>query len=243
MIGAMSAPALQLDPPDTEPVAIWPRVAPWIVALVSAALLAFAVVERLSHIPASLEREARARLARASLPALSVAVDGRDVTLGGELDVAVDRRALVDEIEAIPGVRVVVDEIVAVDPRARALAERERFREALAAIDLSGVAFEAGSASLAPGSDAALAAVARLMRDMPGHRVRIGGHTDSRGRAATNVALSRERAAAVAADLADRGIERTRIIAKGYGATQPIADNDTEAGRARNRRIEIENID
>ena len=235
----MSAPALQLDPPGAEPPALWP----WIVALASAALLAFTVVERLAFIPASLEREARATLARASLSTVSVAVDGRDVTLGGELDVAVDRRAIVDGIASIPGVRVVVDDIVAVDPRARALAERERFRDALAAIDLSSVAFEAGSAALAPGGDAALAAVARLMRDMPGHRVRIGGHTDSRGRAEANVTLSRERAAAVAADLVDRGVEPARIIAKGYGATQPVADNATDDGRARNRRIEIENID
>ena len=238
MIRAMSAPALQLDPPDTGSSGI----GPWIVALLAGAALLVAVGERVAHIPQSLERQARERLA-AVAPNVSPRVDGRDVVLAGELSVDVDRAALVASVASIDGVRVVVDELVVVDPVDRARAERERFRTALAGIDVSGVAFEPGRASIVPGSDAALDEVARLMRELPAHRVRIAGHTDSRGRAAVNLALSRERAAAVAADLAARGVERSRIIAQGYGATQPVADNETEAGRARNRRIEIVNID
>ena len=234
----MAAPALQLDPPDAGSSGI----GPWIVALLAGAALLVAVGERLAHIPESLERQARARLAGVA-PKVSLGVDGRDLSLAGELSAEVDRAALVASVASIDGVRVVVDELVVVDPVARARGERERFRAALAGIDVSGIAFEPGSASIVPGSDAALDEIARLMRELPAHRVRIAGHTDSRGRAAINLALSRERAAAVAADLVARGVERSRIIAQGYGATQPVADNETEAGRARNRRIEIVNID
>jgi len=243
MIRPMSAPALQLHPPDPGSSGVRGGVWPWIIAALAAGALVFAVVERLSAIPDALEREARARLAATGAAGVSVTVDGRDVTLGGELDIGADRRALVESVQRVDGVRVVVDTLAVVDPVARAAAVRAAFRGALARVDLASVSFEPGSASIAPASEAALAEIARLMLELPEHRVRVSGHTDSRGRAEVNLALSRERAAAVAADLAARGVDRARVIAQGYGATQPIADNQTETGRARNRRIEIVDID
>ncbi|HVX50646.1 MAG TPA: OmpA family protein [Chitinophagaceae bacterium] len=70
-------------------------------------------------------------------------------------------------------------------------------------------------------------------------RVEIAGHTDNVGKDADNLVLSQQRADAVKAWLVKKGIAASRIIAKGYGATQPIADNDTDEGRQRNRRTEV----
>ena len=77
----------------------------------------------------------------------------------------------------------------------------------------------------------------------PETRLRIEGHTDNTGSEAANLRLSRERARAVASYLIARGISENRLIAKGYGSTQPIDDNSTDAGRGRNRRIEISYLD
>ena len=73
----------------------------------------------------------------------------------------------------------------------------------------------------------------------PETRIRIEGHTDDTGPETVNLRISRERAQAVANYLANRGISDNRLIAKGYGSTQPIDNATTEAARSRNRRIEI----
>ena len=69
--------------------------------------------------------------------------------------------------------------------------------------------------------------------------IEVAGHTDSVGDAAYNQNLSEQRAATVANYLAGRGVMRDRMITIGAGETRPIASNDTEAGRAQNRRVEI----
>jgi len=252
--GVIIEPMVEHVPQPELPVPDRAGIVPWIVALGAGIALAFALGEPLARIPDSLEREARERLDASGASAVTLEVDGRDILLGGELEVgekagagAVKRRegrdALVAEIAAIEGVREVRDEFVVIDPLERASRDRSRFREALAAIDTDSLVFEPGSAELASGSGMALDALARLMRELPAFRIRVAGHTDSHGSPASNLALSRARAASVAADLAARGIDPARVVAQGYGATQPLADNATEAGRARNRRIEISYID
>jgi len=67
----------------------------------------------------------------------------------------------------------------------------------------------------------------------------IEGHTDAVGSETYNQALSRDRAQSVAQYMSDRGIDRSRMVIKGYGEQQPVADNDTERGRQKNRRVEI----
>jgi outer membrane protein OmpA-like peptidoglycan-associated protein len=69
--------------------------------------------------------------------------------------------------------------------------------------------------------------------------IEVVGHTDSTGAADYNQALSERRAATVATYVNSRGIDRQRILAFGRGLTQPIADNSTADGRARNRRVEL----
>lgn len=73
----------------------------------------------------------------------------------------------------------------------------------------------------------------------PALSVIVGGHTDNVGAPEANQKLSEERARAVVAALVQRGIAASRLEARGFGQTAPIADNRTEDGRAKNRRVEL----
>jgi outer membrane protein OmpA-like peptidoglycan-associated protein len=103
---------------------------------------------------------------------------------------------------------------------------------------LEGVLFESGSATLTADSGPRLDRVAEYMIHHPDVRVRIAGHTDNVGNPARNRTLSQQRADAVRAYLVEHGVEASRLEAVGLGDTEPVASNDTEEGRAENRRIE-----
>ena len=102
-----------------------------------------------------------------------------------------------------------------------------------------GIEFDTGKATLRPESEAVLAQVASLLNDEPDWKMKIEGHTDSTGTKPANQALSQQRAAAVVAWLVKDGIAASRLTAVGMGDAQPLADNSTDAGRARNRRVEL----
>lgn len=106
-------------------------------------------------------------------------------------------------------------------------------------ITLGDVLFEVGRAELLPSARQNIDDVIELLESEPGKRIRIEGHTDATGPAALNLRLSQQRADAVRAALIERGIEPGRMEAVGMGEDFPIASNDTEAGRARNRRVDI----
>lgn len=108
---------------------------------------------------------------------------------------------------------------------------------------LEGVNFETNSATLTAASHATLDRVAESLNDSPDVRVEIAGHTDSMGAAAHNKQLSAARADSVRRYLVSRGVDESRLVAKGYGKDRPIADNATAAGRAKNRRVELTRID
>ena len=102
-----------------------------------------------------------------------------------------------------------------------------------------GIRFLPGRADLLPASDSALREVAIMLEEHPQWRIRIEGHTDNTGSKMGNMTLSSRRASAVASWLAAHGIKRTRLDPQGLGDSQPVADNAAEAGRTRNRRIEL----
>lgn len=106
-------------------------------------------------------------------------------------------------------------------------------------VRLEGVTFELNSARLTPDAATTLRRVADALRGEPSLRAEIAGHTDSSGEDAYNLRLSQERAGAVLQFLVSQGIDASRLIARGYGETQPVADNGTGAGRERNRRVEF----
>lgn len=99
--------------------------------------------------------------------------------------------------------------------------------------------FEYNQATIRPESQAALEAVASIMKERPRLKIEVRGHTDAVGGDEYNQKLSDERAAAVRTALLRLGIEESRVRARGFGLSQPLATNETEEGRARNRRTEF----
>lgn len=109
-------------------------------------------------------------------------------------------------------------------------------------IVLNKVHFDPGSSNLKPESYEDLSIVVDLLKNNPDLRIEIQGHTDNQGNSQKNLQLSQQRAEAVKNYLIKKGIEGQRIDAVGYGDTQPVAPNDTEANRQKNRRIEYKVI-
>lgn len=108
------------------------------------------------------------------------------------------------------------------------------------AMNLMIVHFDTGSATISTDSIDVLTDAASALKAAPaGSKVEIGGHTDNTGDAAANLKLSDERANAVRNKLTELGVAADALSAKGYGDTKPVADNATEEGRAKNRRIEF----
>ncbi len=105
---------------------------------------------------------------------------------------------------------------------------------------LEKVQFETGSADILEESFGLLDEVAEILEKNPQiTKIRIEGHTDSKGGKRMNKRLSGKRAKSVRDYLADKGVDRDRMSSKGYGQAKPIADNDTDEGRAENRRVEF----
>lgn len=101
------------------------------------------------------------------------------------------------------------------------------------------VNFDTGKATITPDSAQTLDAAAGALKAAADVRVEVAGHTDNVGTPESNLKLSQQRAEAVMAALAARGIASGRMTAKGYGQATPVADNRTEEGRAKNRRVEL----
>lgn len=103
--------------------------------------------------------------------------------------------------------------------------------------------FTSGSAVLGAGAQGRLAPLASFLAKQPDARIQIAGHTDSQGSDASNMDLSARRAQSVAAYLSSTGVNLSRINSVGMGESAPTATNDTSAGRAINRRVEVTILD
>jgi outer membrane protein OmpA-like peptidoglycan-associated protein len=123
--------------------------------------------------------------------------------------------------------------VVSAGDMSKALADAGR-------ISLYGIHFDFDQDAIKPESKPTLDEIARLLQGDPALRVAVVGHTDAKGSADYNADLSRRRAAAVVAALTrDYGIDASRLTSRGAGAGEPVATNDTDEGRARNRRVEL----
>ncbi len=146
------------------------------------------------------------------------AVDADGCEMDGDNDGVVDR---LDECpDSAPGVQVDI-----------------KGCEIKAEITLQGVNFESNSDRLVSGTTGVLDDAAATLRKNPSIKVEVAGHTDSDGTAAYNESLSARRATTVHDYLADNGVSVDRMSVRGYGESQPIADNTSAAGKAQNRRV------
>jgi outer membrane protein OmpA-like peptidoglycan-associated protein len=107
-------------------------------------------------------------------------------------------------------------------------------------VALHNILFDTGKATIKPESAAALTPIGEILKTDPSLVLEIVGHTDNVGTAAANLKLSRDRAAAVKMYLVQTlGIDTARLTTAGFGDTRPVASNNTEEGRAQNRRVEL----
>jgi OmpA-OmpF porin, OOP family len=102
-----------------------------------------------------------------------------------------------------------------------------------------GIHFDTGKSAILPESEDSLKQILALLNQNATLKLRVEGHTDNQGAAAPNQALSEKRAQSVVTWLTSNGIDATRLTAKGLGQTKPLADNSTDDGRAKNRRVEL----
>ena len=106
-------------------------------------------------------------------------------------------------------------------------------------VAIYGILFDVDKASLRPESQKSLQEIVKLMRNYPDLKLEVHGHTDNQGSADYNRDLSQRRAETVKTYLTTYGTDASRLEAKGFGLSQPVASNDTEEGRAKNRRVEL----
>lgn len=146
----------------------------------------------------------------------------------GERDCTVEVRAQFSDVPAAPpaSASVRTEEADACD------------RDFAALLSRSQVQFETGRATIPAESHPLLEKVAELARRCPG-RLSIEGYTDAVGSEEANLQLSQDRAAAVRQQLMQRGLPQDKLLTRSFGESRPLASNDTEEGRVRNRRIEF----
>jgi len=114
--------------------------------------------------------------------------------------------------------------------------------EVNASVVLKNIFFDINKYEIKTTSQVELDKIVQLLTDNPTVKIQLAGHTDNIGNAADNLKLSENRSKAVINYLVNKGIDAKRLSPKGYGASQPVADNKTEEGRAINRRTELKVI-
>ncbi|MBS9524725.1 OmpA family protein [Litoribacter ruber] len=118
-------------------------------------------------------------------------------------------------------------------------AEVERVGEGIKVTFESGILFGFDSYSLTPAAQENVQELARILNEYPDTYIQVEGHTDNRGSATYNQGLSERRASSVANYLKMQGVASDRITTTGHGFDKPVADNETDEGRAKNRRVEV----
>ena len=182
----------------------------------------------------------RSAIAGFTLNWLKCVVEGRSFTLSGAAPVEAEREARVAAaraaLEAIKGVEGIADQTAVLPALSSAQACREAFDRLTRDTPIR---FAHGTATIAPESKALLDALTVAAKRCIGVGIEVRGHTDDTGDAERDRKLSEARAQAVATHMTGLGVPPDRVSARGYGGTQPLVANDTEEGRAKNRRIEF----
>lgn len=217
--------------------------------LIAFSLTGLALLWKQSAIENDLAQKARTALAEANLPAVNVHFQGRDGIIRGILTQDTSLEAILGIVGDITGVRSVKSEVtLAPAPKEVTQTKPAEFVNGLyipskkfpvEQFDLSKVEFIPTQATLAETSFPTLDQLAELLKQYPQTIVEISAHTDNQGTALGQTALTQAKAEAVLQYLLTKGIDLNQIKAQGYGASRPIASNEEETGRARNKRIEL----
>jgi OmpA-OmpF porin, OOP family len=160
-----------------------------------------------------------------------LSVMGSNVELVGEIANDTQRQQLMTEMRKPLPAHYTVKDALQVAPQEQGLLDRTLANRI--------IEFERGSAVLRPAGKTILDEMATALLKIGGKKVELIGHTDAQGNPTSNLALSQARAEAVRVYLIGKGVSPALLSAAGMGAQRPIAPNDTETGRARNRRIEF----
>ena len=123
--------------------------------------------------------------------------------------------------------------------RDMANAKVERVGEGIKITFDSGILFDTNSSALRPTSQADISKLAATLQKYPDTNVLVEGHTDNTGTDAINQPLSENRAQSVANSLTTQGVASSRVTTRGFGSTEPVADNSTAEGKQANRRVEV----
>lgn len=189
-------------------------------------------VESMRNLNQSLEQETEESLVR--LGDMEEEIRALDERLGGA---TAERAALVQRLEAQARIKEQFEQVEKMFARTEARVFREGNNVILR---LVGLTFDSGKSELGAGSFDLLAKVERAIDVFPGSELIIEGHTDSYGGDELNQKLSQDRAESVQQYMVNAmRIQSFRLIATGYGETNPVANNETESGRAKNRRIDV----
>ena len=220
--------------------------------LLAFSLTGLALLWKQSTIENDLAQKARTALAEANLPNVNVHFQGRDGNISGILTQETSLEAILEIVGGIDGVRTVNSQVTLAPAPKLSEAPSVKLPELapgslytppknhpLEQFDLSKIEFVPTQAVLTEASYPMLDQLAELLKQYPQSLVEISAHTDNQGTALGQTALTQAQAEAVLQYLLTKDIDLNRIKAQGYGATRPIANNDDEAGRTRNRRVEL----
>jgi OOP family OmpA-OmpF porin len=167
-----------------------------------------------------------------------ISFNGQSVTVGGEVATQDIKTRLLDDLRGVFGADFTINDQITVTESLLDEAEA-RAQANLKQLLMKGIEFSTASDKITPAGAAVLDEAAKALAENAEANIEISGHTDNVGAAKMNQDLSQRRAASVRKYLTGKGIAAARMTPKGYGPTQPIADNSTDEGKARNRRIEF----
>lgn len=184
----------------------------------------------------SLKAYTATTLSSAGIKGVTVDADGRDMVLNGTVETEAIRTQAGTVAMALPGVRTVKNQLTVVPPGLSVEGVQSKLNEILLRKKIE---FQTGRDVILPTSLPVLEEALQVLNQAPQLSITINGHTDSAGLASANKDLSARRAKAVAAWFAGHGVAASRLSSAGYGSEKPIDTNATEAGKAKNRRVEI----
>jgi len=167
-------------------------------------------------------------------------ISGRDITINGITDTDNIKATLLQLLKNEFGIRKVFDNLAVKAPEVLRREKIEEVQEVLnQIIEFDNIEFQSSTAIILPESSEILGKTAEVLKDNTDMNIEIGGHTDSTGNEEYNIELSQRRANSVLIKLVEREVDRERLTAVGYGSSQSIADNSTDEGKQKNRRVEF----